>query len=90
MAEEEEGEDADDEVIGVGRDCRTGRDIEVAAEQPVEDLTESDVRRTQGSAVEVAGTEEAIADDTAHHHGGEDHIGQRCAQQARTAGDLQA
>ncbi|WP_167195153.1 hypothetical protein [Brevibacterium pigmentatum] len=60
------------------------------AEQAVDDLTEADVRRPQGAAVEVTGAEESVADDTAHHHGSEDHIGQGCAQQAGTAGDLQS
>src|SRR5699024_2086828 len=48
MAEEEQGEDPENEAVGVGRNRCAGRDVEVAAEQAGEDLSHSDVRRAEG------------------------------------------
>src|SRR5699024_11056886 len=89
MAEEEQGEDPENEVVGVGRNGGAGRDVEVAAEQAGEALAHSDVGGAQGPTGEVAGSEESVGDEAAEHDRRDDHIGHGCAQKARPAGDLE-
>src|SRR5699024_12672404 len=88
MAEEEQGEDPENEVVGVGRNGGAGRDVEVAAEQAGEDLSHSDVGGAQGPTGEVAGSEESVGDEAAEHDRRDEHIGHGGAQKARPAGEL--
>jgi hypothetical protein len=84
-----QGEDPDHQMVGIGGHGGAGGDVEVAAEQAGEDLAESHIGRAQGTAGEVAGAEEAVGHESAEQESCDDHIGQRCAQQARAAGDLE-
>src|SRR5699024_12154467 len=89
MAEEEQGEDPENEVVGVGRNGGAGRDVEVAAEQAGEDLSHSVVGGAQAPTVEVAGAEGSVGAEAAGHDRRADHMGHGGARTARSAADLE-
>ena len=89
MAEERQGEDPEDELVGVGRNRSARGDVEVLAEQSGEEFAETDIGRAEPTAGEVAGAEEAEGDESAQCRGQDHEVGQGVADEARAAGDFE-